>query len=97
MRGRASAVDDSLTMTSTVHSGDRLEQLLAATTGRFGRPLRTIPCTDPELAPTRRETVIRMRARMRDGEYRVDPLAVSGVIVDRVFAGRVTTPLQRAA
>lgn len=86
MRGPARAVDDGLTMTSTLLSHDQLDQLLAATTGRFGRPLRTISCTDPELAPTRRETVIRMRARMHDGEYRIDPLVISDAIVDRVFA-----------
>ena len=75
-----------MTSTSAVHAElDQLDQLIAATTGRFGRPLRMIPSTDPELAPTRRETVIRMRARMQDGQYRIDPLAVAGAIVDRVW------------
>ena len=75
-------------MTSTLLSTPQLDQLIAATTGRFGRPLRTISCTDPELAPTRRETVIRMRARMQGGDYRIDPLVVSDAIVDRVCFAR---------
>jgi hypothetical protein len=73
-------------MTSTLLTTDQLDRLLAATTGRFGRPLHTISCTDPELAPTRTETVIRMRARMQDGQYRIDPLVVSDAIVARVWA-----------
>ena len=76
-----------LTMTSTsaAHAElDQLDRLTAATTGRFGRPLGTIPLTDPELAPTRRETVIRMRARVQDGRYRIDPRAVAGAIIERV-------------
>ena len=88
MRGGARGVEDAHTMTSTStgHAGpDQLEELIATATGRFGRPLRTIPSTDPEHAPTRKETVIRMRARMQDGQYRIDPLAVAGAIVDRVW------------
>ena len=89
MRVGARGVDDAHTMTSTsaVHAEpDLLEQLLAATTGRFGRQLRTISVTDPELAPTRRETVIRVRARMQDGQYRIDPLAVADAMVGRLSA-----------
>ena len=85
MRGGASGVEDAHTMTSTLSATHELDRILAATTGRFGRPLRTISWTDPELAPTRKETVIRMRARMQDGQYRIDPLAVAGAIVDRVW------------
>lgn len=74
-----------MTSTTAVHAEtDQLDRLLAATTGRFGRQLRTISWTDPELAPTRRETVVRMRARMQDGEYRIDPLLVAGAIIERI-------------
>ena len=84
MRGPPGTVDDVLTMTSTLSATHELDRILAATTGRFGRPLRTISWTDPELAPTRRETVIRMRARMQDGQYRIDPLVVAAAIIERV-------------
>ena len=84
MRGPAGTVDDVLTMTSALRDTHELDLLLAATTGRFGRPLHTIPISDPELAPTRRETVIRVRARIRDGQYRIDPSAVAAAIIERV-------------
>jgi hypothetical protein len=84
MRGPGGTVDDVLTMTSTLSATHELDRILAATTGRFGRPLRTIAWTDPELAPTRLETVIRMRARIKDGGYHVDPVLVAGAIIEHV-------------
>jgi hypothetical protein len=83
MRGPGGIVDEVLTMT-TLSATHELDRILAATTGRFGRPLRTIASTDPELAPTRLETVIRMRARIKDGGYRVDPSLVAGAIIEHV-------------
>jgi hypothetical protein len=83
MRGPGGIVDEVLTMT-TLSATHELDRILAATTGRFGRPLRTISWTDPELAPTRLETVIRMRARIQDGGYRVDPSLVAGAIIEHV-------------
>jgi hypothetical protein len=83
MRGPGGIVDEVLTMT-TLSATHELDRILAATTGRFGRPLRTISWTDPELAPTRLETVIRMRARIKDGGYRVDPSLVAGAIIEHV-------------
>ena len=84
MRGPPGTVDDVLTMTSTLSATHELDRILAATTGRFGRPLRTISWTDPELAPTRVETVIRMRARIKDGRYCIDPSLVAGAIIEHV-------------
>jgi hypothetical protein len=82
-------------MTQTLQSSphDQLAELLAATAGRFGRQLPTIAWPDPEWAPARRATVMRMRARLNASEYRVDPRLVADAIVDRVCAGDLTPTL----
>lgn len=87
MRGCAKAVDDVLTMTSTLLSQQQLEHLFPTAGGRFGRQLKTIAWADPETAPTRTTTVWRMRERMKSSDFRIDPLVVSGAIVERMFAG----------
>ena len=87
MRGSARWVDDGLTMTSTLLSPEQLEHLLPTTTGRFGRQLTTIAYPDPETAPARPTTVLRMQARMRSSDYRIDARLVSGAIIERMLTG----------
>jgi hypothetical protein len=74
-------------MTSTLLSPEQLEHLLPTATGRFGRQLLTIAYPDPEMAPARTTTVMRMQERMRSSDYRIDPRVVSGAIVERMFVG----------
>jgi len=95
MHGHAAAVDDVQAMTQTFVSTphDQLAELLAAAAGRFGRQLPTIAWPDPDTAPVRCTTVMRMRERINGGEYQIDPLLVANAIVDRVRAGGLTTTL----
>ena len=87
MRGCARRVDDILTMTSTLLSHDELEHLFPTATGRFGRQIKTIAWPDPEMAPARTTTVLRMQERMQSSDFRIDPRVVSGAIVERMFIG----------
>jgi hypothetical protein len=87
MRGSASGVDDGLTMTSTLLSPEQLEHLFPMASGRFGRQIKTIAWPDPEMAPARTTTVMRMQERMKTSDFRIDPRVVSGAIVERMFAG----------
>jgi hypothetical protein len=97
MHGPAAFVDEALAMTQTVRSSshDQLEELLAATAGRFGRRIRTIAWPDPDMAPARSTTVVCMRERMSESEYQIDALVVADAIVDRVSVGALTTHLHR--
>jgi hypothetical protein len=69
---------------------DQLGQFFAEAR-RFGRQIRPIDCADPEMAPARTTTVVRMRARIETGEYRSDPDVVANAIVDRLVAGGLKT------
>ena len=74
-------------MTSTLLSPEQLEHLLPTATGRFGRQLTTIAYPDPETAPVRTTTVLRMQKRMQSSAYRIDARLVAGAIVERLFTG----------
>lgn len=89
MHRRAACVDAFLAMTQTlqISQHDHLAELVATTTGRFGRRLRTISWHGPDMDPVRTEVVVRMRARINSGEYQIDTQAVASAIVDRVCAG----------
>ena len=82
----------SQTLVSTPH--DQLAELLTAAAGRFARRIRTIAWPDPEMAPARRSTVVRMRDRINSGEYRIDSQLTADAIVDRVCAGGLATTLR---
>ena len=74
-------------MTSTLLFPEQLEHLLPTATGRFGRPLMTIAYPDPETAPVRTATVLRMQERMQSSDYRINARLVSGAIVERMLTG----------
>ena len=96
MRGHASSVDETQVMSQTLVSTphDQLAELLTAAAGRFARRIRTIAWPDPEMAPARRSTVVRMRDRINSGEYRIDCQLAANAIVDRVCASGLTTTLR---
>ena len=87
-------------MTTTPHTSqpDQLDLLLARAVSRLDGELGTIACSDPELAPARFRSVLRMRTRIAAGEYAVEPAAVADAIVARVRpAGHATWRHLRAA
>jgi hypothetical protein len=89
IHGHTWRVDELRAMTQTLQYSPhkQLEDLLAASAGRFGRRLPTIAWPDPEMAPTRSGTVLLMRSRINRAGYTVDPRLVADAIVDRVCAG----------
>lgn len=82
-----------MTQTLQYSPHDQLDDLLAASAGRFGRRLPTIACPDPEMAPARSGTVLLMRSRINRAGYRVDPRLVADAIVDRVCSSSLTATL----
>jgi hypothetical protein len=99
MHGRRACVDEAHAMSQTLRSSphDQLEELVATAAGRFGRGVRTIAWPDPDVAPARSTTVVRMRKRMKMSKFEIDPLLVANAIVDRVSAGGLTTPHKQAS
>lgn len=84
-------------MTRTLHNS-QLDQLVDRAVGSLDGELGTIACPDPELAPARTRTVMRMRTRIATGDYVVDTLAVADTIVERLRpAGPVSWLQARAA
>ena len=84
-------------MTRTLHNS-QLDQLVDRAVSSLDGELGTIACPDPELAPARTRTVMRMRTRITTDEYVVDTLAVADAIVERVRpAGPVSWLQARAA
>jgi hypothetical protein len=72
------------------HPYEELNEILGTrTAGRFGREVRTIACPDPEMAPSRKMEVERMRARMKKSGYDVDPRLVAAAILERLAAGGI--------
>jgi hypothetical protein len=67
-----------------------LEELLPTAAGRFGREVRRIACPDPEMAPSRKMEVERMRERMKKSGYDVDPRLVAAAILERLAAGGIS-------
>jgi hypothetical protein len=100
MRRRWVTVDVALKMTLTLHISrhDELDQLVDRAVSSLDGELGTIACPDPELAPARTRSVMRMRTRIAAADYVVDPIAVADAIVDRVRpAGPVSWLQARAA
>ena len=56
---------------------EALEELLPTAAGRFGREVQKIACPDPEMAPSRKSEVERMRDLMKKSGYDIDPRLVA--------------------
>jgi anti-sigma28 factor (negative regulator of flagellin synthesis) len=100
MHRSAAAVDDAFKMSLTLQSTqpDRLDQLLARAVSRLDGELGTIDVADPELAPARTRTVMRVRTRIANEELVVDPQAAADAIIERLRpAGPVSWIQARAA
>lgn len=78
--------DDAHMMTSTLGPAST-EQLALSAKG----------CPDPELAPPRGKTVMRMRTRITTDKYLIDSDAVADALIERVFAIEPTRPLRTHA
>ncbi len=76
---------------------EELLELLPQAAGRFGREVRKIACPDPEMAPSRKMEVERMRERMKKSGYDVDPRLVAAAILERLTAGGVAPSERRAS
>ncbi len=99
MRAAATTADDVFTMALTLHitPPEHLELLVERAVGSLDHELGTIECADPELAPTRARTVMRMRTQLAAGEYVVDADAVAGAITERLRPAGPVTWLQAQA
>lgn len=99
MNGRRMGVDEPHAMTTALRYThyQELERLLPKAAGRFGREVRKIACPDPEMAPSRKTEVERMRERMKKSGYDVDPRLVAAAILERLAAGGVTPTADRKA
>ena len=92
MNGRRTGVDDAHAMTTELRYSkqhDELSELLLRAAGRFGREVRVIACPDPELSPSRKLEVEKMRTRLKKSGYDVDPRLVAAAILERLTAGGV--------
>jgi hypothetical protein len=99
MNARRTGVDEPHAMTSALRytHDELLEQLLPEAAGRFGREVRRIGCPDPEMAPSRKTEVERMRERMKKSGYDVDPRLVAAAILERLAAGGVAPSDRKTA
>ena len=86
-------------MSPTTHTAlhDQLAQPVTASTGRFTSQIGTTGWPDPELAPVRRATVLRMQARVQYRDYQFDSSVLADAIVERLCAGGLTTRLRAPA
>ena len=86
-------------MSPTLHTAlhDHLAEPVAAPTGRFASQIGTTGWPDPELAPVRRATVLRMQARVQYRDYQIDSSVLADAIVERLCAGGLTTHLRAPA
>jgi len=76
---------------------EALEELLPTAGGRFGREVQKIACPDPELAPSRKSEVERMRDLMKKSGYDIDPRLVATAILERLAAGGVSPAERKTA
>ena len=99
MRRRAAIVDGTLTMIPTPQTArhDQLAEPVARSAGRFASQIGTIGWPDPELAPVRRATVLRMQARVQYRDYQIDSFVLAEAISERLCAGGLTTRLRQQA
>ena len=70
---------------------EQLAEPVAGSAGGFASQIGTIGWPDPELAPVRRATVLRMQARVQYRDYQIDSAVVAKAISDRLCAGGLTT------
>jgi translation initiation factor IF-1 len=82
----------SMSLTLHITPSDQIDQLVDAALSPLDHELGTVECSDPELSPTRIRTVMRMRTRLLNGDYVVDPDAVAEAVVERL---RPTGPVSR--
>jgi len=99
MNGRRAGVDEDLKMSLTLHTSQpaQLDALLARAVSRLDGELGTIACPDPELAPARTRTVMRMRTRIANGELALDSAVVADAIVERLRPAGPASWLQAQA
>jgi hypothetical protein len=76
---------------------DQIDQLVDRALSPFDHELGTVECCDPELAPTRARTVMRMRTRVMNGDYVVDADAVAEALIERLRPAGPVTWLQARA
>jgi len=98
MNGRGAGVDDALKMSLThTPQPDQLDELLARAVSRLDGELGTIASPDPELAPARTRTVMRLRTRIANDEFAAAPLATADAIVERLIPAGPVSWLQAQA
>lgn len=99
MRRRVAIVDASHTMIPTLQTAphDQLAEPAAGSAGRFASQIGTIGWPDPELAPVRTATVLRMQARVQYRDYQIDSFVLAEAISERLCAGGLTTRLRQQA
>jgi len=93
MRGGAAIVDAAQTMSPTFQAArhEHLAEPVAGSAGHFASQIGTTGWPDPELAPVRRATVLRMRARVPYREYQIESSVLADAISERLCAGGLTT------
>jgi len=70
---------------------DQLAEPVASSTGRFASQIGTTGWPDPELAPVRSATVLRLKARVQYREYKIDSSVLADAISERLCAGGLLT------
>jgi hypothetical protein len=99
MRRRLTIVDGTITMNPTLQAAHdvQLAEPVARSAGRFASQIGTTGWPDPELAPVRRATVLRMQARVQYRDYQIDAVVLAAAISERLCAGGLTTRLRQRA
>ena len=76
---------------------DHLAEPVARSAGRFASQIGTIGWPDPERAPVRTATVLRMQARVQYRDYQIDSFVLAEAISERLCAGGLMTRLRQRA
>ena len=76
---------------------DPLAEPVARSAGRFASQIGTIGRPDPERAPVRTATVLRMQARVQYRDYQIDSVVLAEAISERLRAGGLTARLRQHA
>jgi hypothetical protein len=99
MRRRVTIVDETPTMIPTFQAAphDQLAEPVAGPAAHFASQIGTIGWPDPELAPVRRATVLRMQARVQYRDYQIDSVVLADAISERLCAGGLTTRRRQPA
>jgi hypothetical protein len=95
MRRRVALADGTHTMIPTLQAAphDQLAEPVGTSADRFASQIGTIGWPDPELAPVRSDTVLRMQARVQYRDYQIDSFVLAEAISARLCAGGLTTRL----